>query len=79
LGVAGILGIERIMKYTSTPLVPFTGIIGRRPINARDFAAHRPNVRAQLSAMVNDIEQRNPQQPTHRVFERKFALWDCRR
>ena len=41
-------------------LVPFTGIIGRRPINARDFAAHRSNIRAQLSAMVHAIEQRNP-------------------
>jgi beta-lactamase regulating signal transducer with metallopeptidase domain len=45
------------------------GIIGRRSINARDFAAHRSDVRAQLPAMVNDVEQRNPQQPTHRVFE----------
>jgi len=52
-----------------TPLVPFTGIIGRRPIDAGDFATHWSNVRAQLSAMVNGIEQRNPQQPTNRVFE----------
>jgi hypothetical protein len=36
------------------------------PINARDFAAHRSNVRAQLSAMVNDIEQRNPIKSTYR-------------
>ena len=52
-----------------TLLVPFTGIICRRPIDARDFAAHWSNVRAQLPAVVNGIEQCNPQQPTHRVFE----------
>ena len=41
-------------------LVPFTGIIGRRPINAGDCPAHRSNIRAQLSAMVHAVEQRNP-------------------
>src|SRR5713226_9946355 len=52
-----------------SPLVPITGIVSRGSINTRDFAAHRANVGAQLAAMVNDVKQRNPEQPSDGVLQ----------
>ena len=47
-----------------------TRLIARRSIDAWNSAAHWTNVAAQLAAVVNDVEQGNPQQPSHRVLEK---------
>src|SRR5262245_1731789 len=46
--------------------------IGRGTVNARDLTAHWTNVRAELSAVMNGIEKRGPQQSADRVPEDDF-------
>src|SRR5262245_28174599 len=48
--------------------------VGRRTVNARHFTTHRTNIGAELTAMVNTVEQRQPQQSTNGVSHDDFLL-----
>ncbi len=43
-------------------------LVARRPVNCRNVAAHRPQIRRQLPAMMNRIKENHPQKFAHRLF-----------
>ena len=50
------------------------GVVGRGPVHAWNFPAHRPNVGAELSAVMDSIKQGEPQKSPDRVLEKDFLF-----